>query len=113
MGLAGSTTERVAAREGVPFIAEAFADRKYESNGRLMSRDKAGSVISDPQEAAAQVLSIILEQRVVSADGKSVPIRAQSICIHGDSPAAIDILRTLDRVLRERGIDKKRATGAG
>lgn len=113
MGLAGSTTERVAAREGVPFIAEAFADRKYGSNGRLMSRDKAGSVISDPQEAAAQVLSIILEQRVVSADGKSVPIRAQSICIHGDSPAAIDILRTLDRVLRERGIDKKRATGAG
>lgn len=107
MGLAGSTTERVAAREGITFIAEAFADRKYEANGRLMSRSKAGSVISDPEAAVAQVLSIILEQRVVSADGTSVPIRAESICIHGDSPAAVDILRTIDAALKEKGILKR------
>lgn len=112
MGLAGSTTERVAMKEGIIFIAEAFADRKYESDGRLMSRSKAGSVISNPQEAADQVLSIVMKQRVISADGTSVPIRAQSICIHGDNPAAVDILQTLDLALREKGIDKKSGFGA-
>ena len=107
MGLAGSITQKIASSEGIPFIAEAFADRKYEANGRLMSRAKAGSVLSSPAEAAQQVVSIALHNKVVSADGSSIPIYAQSICIHGDNPSAIRILKAIDEALKQQHILKK------
>lgn len=92
MGLAGSVTEKVAIQHKIPFLAEAFGDRKYMENGTLMSRSEEGSVIENPAEAAAQIWSITQQNQVVTASGKRIPIHAQSICIHGDNPAAVEIL---------------------
>ena len=107
MGLAGSMTEQVAAKEGIPFVAEAFADRRYTAAGRLLSRALDGSVIHDPEQAARQVLSIAMEQSVESHTGESVPVKAQSICIHGDNPSAIAILEAIDEALGANDIIKK------
>lgn len=106
MGLAGSIMQELSKKEGVPFIAEAFADRKYEPDGKLMSRSKPGAVIQDPAEAVKQVLSIFENQELTSSDGSIIPMKAQSFCIHGDNPAAISILEALDQAFTQRGIQK-------
>ncbi len=106
MGLAGSLVEEMAAERGIPFIAEAFADRRYEANGQLMSRSKEGAVLHEPAEVVKQVLKLILEQEVLAADGTSVKVQAQSICIHGDNPSAVAILQALDKAFQEHGIEK-------
>lgn len=98
MGLAGSIMEETARREQIPFIAEAFADRRYESNGRLRSRSKEGAVIAAPEQAAGQVFSIARHKQVESYDGAIVPVDAQSVCIHGDNPSAISILQAVERI---------------
>ncbi len=107
MGLAGSIAFDVARDLDIQFIAEAFADRIYEPDGSLMSRAKHGAVISDPDKAVAQVLSIILDKHVVTANGTILPMLAESICIHGDNPAALDILRALDEALKINRINKR------
>ncbi len=108
MGLAGSTMEAVCKREGVAFVAEAFADRSYEPDGTLMVRSKPGSLITDPASAAAQVLSIVLKKAVpVGMQGATISVFAQSICIHGDNPAALDILKMVDKMLLENKIQKR------
>ena len=104
MGLAG--TAAVSEKERVKFIAEAFADRKYEKDGSLMPRSKAGSVIHDPALATNQVLSIVMDKCVYAEDGTAVPVHAQSICIHGDNPNVVDILKKIDMELKNRGIEK-------
>jgi len=95
MGLAGSMMEMVAKEQQILFIAEAFADRQYTADGRLQSRQIEGAVIHDPQKSAQQVLSIMQKQQVISASGTIVPIVAQSVCIHGDNPAAVAILKAI------------------
>ncbi len=110
MGLAGSITEKVCEIENMKFIAEAFADRKYEKDGSLMSRAKKGSVIQDPDQVAEQVLSIVLNKCVYSNIGEKVAVNAQSICIHGDNPSVVDILKKIDQELKANGIVKKSFT---
>ena len=95
MGLAGSLIEDIANNSNIEFIAEAFADRRYESNGRLMARSKQGAVIYEASEAVQQVRSIALEQKVQTADGNFRSLKAQSFCIHGDNPFAVAILEAL------------------
>ena len=88
MGLAGSIMQEAASAQNAPFIAEAFADRRYEANGTLMSRSKEGAVIQDSEEAVAQVLSIVKQKQVLCSDGTYIPMQADSVCIHGDNLAA-------------------------
>ena len=95
MGLAGSVMEEIAQRENIEFIAEAFADRRYNNQGKLVGRNQANSVISSPEEAKKQVHSIINKQEVESMEGDLIHISAQSICVHGDNPAVIEILKVL------------------
>ena len=106
MGLAGSLMERLAREQGIPFIAEAFADRSYEPDGKLMSRNKKGAVIHDPQLSVEQVLSMVKDQLVRTSDGSMYPIQAQSFCIHGDNPTALAILQALHEALHRNGISK-------
>lgn len=107
MGLAGSHVQAVVEAKGGRFIAEAFADRRYEANGKLRSRTKHSSVLENPAEIAQQVLSIVQQQVVQTFDGRQLPIRADSICIHGDNPQVARILKHLDRVLAKAGIAKQ------
>lgn len=107
LGMAGSEMEAVAQNQGVPFFAEAFADRKYNSRGRLLSRNLPGSVIEEPNEAAAQVISLVLDQQVHSDQGTNIAVNAHSICVHGDNAQALIILKAIDQALQERKILKK------
>lgn len=107
LGMAGSEMEAVAQSQGVPFFAEAFADRKYNSRGRLLSRNLPGSVIEEPNEAAAQVISLVLDHQVHSDQGTKVAVNAHSICVHGDNAQALIILKAIDQALQARNISKK------
>lgn len=101
-GLPGSEHEEAANTIGIEFYPEAFADRKYTSNGLLADRKMPGSLIEDPDEVAAQAVSIVNGQAVETMDGGVIPVIAKTICVHGDHP---DILRNLkamaDRFNRE------------
>lgn len=106
MGLAGSPIEALAREMGIPFVAEAFADRKYMSDGSLRSRTLDEAVIEDPEKATAQVLSIVLNQRVQTYEGDSLPLNAQSVCIHGDNRQVEALLQAIDVGLTKAGILK-------
>jgi UPF0271 protein len=91
-GLASSDSMRSAATDaGLRFIPEAFADRRYLPDGSLQPRTEEGSVIHDPEAAAAQARMIATEGAVVAVDGSRVSISAESICCHGDTPGAVVI----------------------
>lgn len=107
MGLAGSLVQNLAEEKNVPFIAEAFADRRYEPNGKLRSRALDKALLEDPDDAAAQVISIVNDHRVTSLEGISVPLEADSICVHGDNPAALNILKAVDQALTQHSIARK------
>lgn len=112
MGLAGSLLEDLAESSGIVFISEAFADRQYEANGQLMSRTKKNAVITDPDRAVGQVLSIVLQNETKSLYGDRIPVHARSICVHGDNGAAIDILKALTIQLTKNSITKIKFSGS-
>jgi 5-oxoprolinase (ATP-hydrolysing) subunit A len=104
VGLAGSPMLNVFREAGFAVAAEAFADRRYEADGTLRSRKFEDALIRDPEEAGRQALNIV-ERRVVSAcEGTEVPVDAQTICIHGDTPGAPQIAAAVARTLREAGV---------
>ena len=105
MGLANSPLKQLAQEMGINFIAEAFADRRYSLDGRLVSRTISGSTLDNPTEVSKQVLSIIKDKRVKTINGNLLEIQAQSICIHGDNPRAVEILGFLNQELENHGIE--------
>ena len=107
LGLAGSSMAEWAAEKSIPFVAEAFADRRYEDDGTLRSRSLPGSVLTEPQKATEQVLNIVKQQKVSTYSGSDIPMAAQTICIHGDNPNAVAILRQIDLAFEKNGIQKK------
>lgn len=107
----GSALGREAGAAGMPVIWEVFADRAYNPDGSLVSRSKPGSVLHEPEAAASQVIRMVKEGVVRAIDGTEVPIKAETVCVHGDNPAAVDLIRYLRRRLPEAGIEIARATG--
>lgn len=104
VGLAGSPSLEVYRRAGFRVLAEAFADRRYEADGRLRSRTLPSSLLTDPEEAATQALSIARDGVVTAFDGSSVTLRADTLCIHGDTPGAPRIAAAVAARLRAAGI---------
>jgi UPF0271 protein len=104
VGLAGSAMLTAAADAGLASAAEAFADRAYEADGRLRSRRLPGAVLASPEVAAAQALSIVRDGCVTSHDGQVVAVRADTICIHGDTPAAAAIAEAIRATLANAGV---------
>ena len=108
VGLAGSAILRGAAEaEGLRFAAEAFADRAYNPDGTLVARGQPGAVIADAGQAAEQALSIARDGRVRAAGGSTVTIAAETLCLHGDTPGALDHARAVGQALRAAGIALK------
>jgi UPF0271 protein len=93
-----------AAKVGLRFAAEGFADRRYAADGTLQPRDIPGSVIEDPAAAAAQAVAIARDGRVTAADGRTVEVRAETLCVHGDNPAAVANARAVRQALEAAGI---------
>ncbi|HMQ49549.1 MAG TPA: 5-oxoprolinase subunit PxpA [Saprospiraceae bacterium] len=104
LGMAGSVMEEMAHKRGMPFIAEAFADRAYTAAGLLKSRKEPDSVIFDPHQAAHQVLNLVERQEVRSDTGAWVTVKAQSICLHGDNPNVVAIVQTIHLILSQNSI---------
>ena len=104
VGLAGSQLLDAGRAEGLSVAGEAFADRAYESDGSLRSRRLPGAVLADPDAAARQALRIVREGRVSSFHGTEVEVRAETLCIHGDTPGAARYARAIRDCLEEAGV---------
>jgi UPF0271 protein len=105
VGLATSSAMRSAAEgEGLVFAAEAFADRTYCPDGALQSRKHSGAVITDPRQAAEQALRIARDGVVVAAGGATIPLQADTLCLHGDNPSAAEIAWAVRQVLDSEGV---------
>ena len=104
VGLAGSPMLEVFREAGFAVAAEAFADRRYESDGTLRSRKFEDALIRNPEETAWQALGITERGLVIASDGSEVSVDAQTLCIHGDTPGAPAIAATVARTLREAGV---------
>jgi 5-oxoprolinase (ATP-hydrolysing) subunit A len=104
VGLAGSAFGSAASDAGLAFAAEAFADRAYEADGTLRSRRQPGAILESPDLAAAQALSIVRDGCVTSHDGRVVAVRADTICIHGDTPGAAEFAAAIRAALAGAGV---------
>ena len=104
LGLAGSEFQTAAEEAGVPFAAEAFADRGYMPDGTLVPRSRPGAFVRDADQAARRVIRMVKEGTVEAADGTVISLHPQSICLHGDSPTAVQMAQTLRTRLEEAGI---------
>jgi UPF0271 protein len=104
-GLASSEPMASAAADaGVRFVPEAFADRAYRPDGSLQPRSEPGSLLTDPQAAAAQAAGIATGGSVTAVDGSRVQLRAESICCHGDTPGAVEIAAAVRGALAAAGV---------
>ena len=100
LGLAGSVFFAEADRLGLRTVPEAFADRSYRPDGQLVSRRERNAVLHDPSEIADRVASMVQSGRVVAVDGSTIPITVESVCVHGDSPGAVQIATAVrDRLI--------------
>ena len=84
---------------GFQVAAEAFAYRRYEADGTLRARRFSDSLIIDPDVAVRQVIQIVERCTVTAVDGTEVPLRAQTICIHGDNPEAVPIAAAVSKAV--------------
>ena len=104
VGLAGSVQLEEARALGSTAAAEAFADRRYLPDGALVPRTQPGAVLHEPAEAADQALHIVRDGSVIASDGSHVPVAAQTLCLHGDTPGAPRIARAVRDALERAGV---------
>lgn len=104
LGLAGSAFLRRAEEAGLTVVREAFADRGYLADGGLVPRSGLGALITDPDEVAARVVDMVSSGHVAAADGTRVPIAADSICLHGDTPGAATLAVRVRAALEDAGV---------
>ena len=104
VGLAGSESITAAQNVGLRTASEFFADRAYQENGALVPRTLAGAVITDKQKAIERTLRAVKEGVVESETGTVIPIAADTICIHGDNPAAVAFAAEIHAALEAAGV---------
>lgn len=107
-GLSGSALTQAGQSAGLRVAHEVFAERRYRADGSLVPRGEAGAVIESVAEALDQVQAMLREGVVVATGGERVPIRAETLCLHGDRPDAAAFARVLRAALEAQGIDVRR-----
>ncbi|MEV0672827.1 5-oxoprolinase subunit PxpA [Mycobacterium sp. NPDC050441] len=105
LGLSGSVFFEEAEQRGLRTVAEAFADRAYQPDGTLVSRREPGAVLHDPSEIAERVASMAIAGRVTAVDGSVIGVTVESVCVHGDSPGAVEIATAVRERLSSEGIE--------
>ncbi|GAA4113914.1 MULTISPECIES: LamB/YcsF family protein [Streptomyces] len=105
LGLPGSRLLAAAERAGLPVVTEAFADRAYTSDATLVPRGRDGAVVSDPDAVVARAVSMALDGSVVAEYGERVAVGAGSLCLHGDTPGAVDLARRVRSALEAAGVE--------
>ena len=89
---------------GIAFLGEAFADRAYEQDGSLRSRSKPGALLAHETDCTAQAMQIVLDGSVTTYDGEQIPMQAQTICMHSDTPGALVSARLIRDTLEASGV---------
>ena len=112
-GLPGSQLVAAGRRAGLRTAGEGFADRAYEANGALVPRHRAGAVIHDPAVVASRAVRMVRDGMVEAVDGTAIPIRIDTLCVHGDTPGAAELAARVRGSLQEAGIDVVAAGRAG
>jgi UPF0271 protein len=102
--LPGSAAMRAAEEAGIPAVAEGFADRAYTAEGRLVSRREPGAVLHDPGQVATRAVVMATEGRVETVDGGQVTVEVRSLCVHGDTPGAVELAKAVRAALDEAGV---------
>ncbi|WP_242363695.1 LamB/YcsF family protein [Limosilactobacillus antri] len=103
-GLSGSQLIVAAKQVGLPYCSEAFADRAYQADGTLVPRSRDGAVLTDPAQVAQRAVKMIQDQAVTAITGERVPLRVDSLCVHGDNAAALKIVNALRTALADANI---------
>ncbi|WP_246785323.1 LamB/YcsF family protein [Austwickia chelonae] len=112
LGLPGSLASELAERAGLPTAVEAFCDRAYTPEGTLVPRKDPGAVLHDPVVVAARTVRLVTDGVVDAIDGTPVPLRPDSLCVHGDSPGAVDMARAVRAALDNAGVQVASFTGS-
>ncbi|MFD8234833.1 LamB/YcsF family protein [Streptomyces sp. NPDC059696] len=104
LGLPGSRLLELAGKAGLPVVTEAFADRAYTDEGTLVPRTLEGAVVTDPDAVVERSLGLARSGEVVSRSGTRVEVRARSLCLHGDTPGAVELARRVRERLEASGV---------
>jgi UPF0271 protein len=102
--LANSEMENAAVRLKMRYASEIFADRNYNSDGTLVSRNHPEAFVQDKDFAAQRIVKIVREKKITAIDGSTFPVNCRSVCIHGDNPEAVGFARRLKEQLTEEKI---------
>ncbi|WP_172298892.1 LamB/YcsF family protein [Pseudoruegeria sp. HB172150] len=107
MVIAATAQQRAAEALGCRFAAEIFADRAYNDDATLVDRSKPGAVIHDPEHAAQRIVKMVSEGAILTETGNRIENRIDTICVHGDTPEAVDLARAVRDGLEAAGIAVK------
>ncbi|HEX9534064.1 MAG TPA: LamB/YcsF family protein, partial [Stellaceae bacterium] len=102
--MAGTELERAAHELGLRMAREIYADRAYDDTGNLVSRKLPGAVLHNPEEAASRVSAMVREGSIISTSGKRIPVAIDTVCVHGDNPAAVAMAEQVRNKLEKAGI---------
>lgn len=105
LGLSGSAFFDEAHRLGLRTVAEGFADRAYQPDGRLVPRRQTGAVLHDPEQIAERVVTMVQAGTVTAYDGTVIDVEVESVCVHGDSPGAVQIATAVRDRLVAAGVE--------
>lgn len=105
LGQPGSALLQVADKVGLRTVREAFADRGYDATGQLLPRDAPGALVTDLDQVAERAVRMAVKGEVVTSDGSVVLVTAESICVHGDTPGAVEIARSVRAALEGAGVE--------
>ena len=104
LGLPGSALLDAADVAGLEVAAEAFADRAYSDDGGLVDRSQPGAVLEDPRAIAERAVQMVMTQTVSTFTGKTISVPLRSLCVHGDTPGAVEIAQVVRDALEDEGI---------
>lgn len=105
--LAGSQMIEAALKIGLTTASEVFADRTYQDDGSLTPRTQSNALITDEQQSINQVLIMVKQQQVISANKKSVSLKAETLCLHGDGAHAVEFAKKINEKLKAEGVTIK------
>ena len=108
LGLPGSALLRHAEQAGLTPVSEGFVDRAYTPTGHLVPRSDPSAVVSDPDAVVERSVRLATAGEVVAVDGSVLAVRVSSLCVHGDTPGAVDLARRVRRALGEAGVAVRR-----
>jgi UPF0271 protein len=104
-GAKGELMRRIGEEMGLQVVYEAFPDRAYTAEGTLVSRRQPGAMIHDPKEVAERVVRMAKEGKVLAIDGTEIELQMDTLCVHGDNPTAVELVKAIREGLEAEGVE--------